>query len=253
MASYLDPNEAPGYVSGDPDWAYHQAEEDDRRDLMLMRANWSSGYKRDDFGDVDDEFANFLDRGAAEAQRAMYAREAAERARAAQRRREREEREQEGGSRGTVRGGITQRENRRRARQQHAQALATVDQMYRDHELDSLEQLPGFTSTRDSEQDLRRHNRQAGAVLQPLSTTFSRRAKEGGYDNEPTENHSYRVNVDENRPLVDIEADAAREREQQRQTFMARELERQLQAADDAPTFRGSGFGPAPLEDLVYR
>eukprot|EP01047_Picozoa_sp_COSAG01_P018758 COSAG01_NODE_1023_length_12063_cov_25.977432_7_plen_156_part_00 len=153
----------------------------------------------------------------------------------------------------TVRGGITQRENRRRARQQHAQALATVDQMYRDHELDSLEQLPGFTSTRDSEQDLRRHNRQAGAVLQPLSTTFSRRAKEGGYDNEPTENHSYRVNVAENRPLVDIEADAAREREQQRQTFMARELERQLQAADDVPTFRGSGFGPAPLEDLVYR
>eukprot|EP01047_Picozoa_sp_COSAG01_P073372 COSAG01_NODE_11943_length_1829_cov_25.165896_2_plen_273_part_00 len=95
MAIYLDPNDAPGYVSGDPEWADHQAEEDDRRDLMLMGANWSSGYKRDDFGDVDDEFANFLDRGAEKAQRAMYAAEAAERARAEQRQREREERERE--------------------------------------------------------------------------------------------------------------------------------------------------------------
>jgi hypothetical protein len=111
--------------------------------------------------------------------------------------------------------------------------------MYANHDLDTVEQLPGYAATRDSDKFLRQHRNQAGAVLQPLSTTFSRRAKAGGYDNEPTENHSYRVNVGENQPLVDIEADVAREREQQRQVFMARELERQLQVAEAGQTGAG--------------
>jgi hypothetical protein len=102
MVSYLDPNQEAYFVDDGDETRAFQAEEDDVNDPMLM-GNAAlmnpSLYARDDFtgtsGIVDDDFANFLDRGAAEAQRAMYAAEAAERARAAQRRREREARERE--------------------------------------------------------------------------------------------------------------------------------------------------------------
>jgi hypothetical protein len=86
-----------------------------------------------------------------------------------------------------------------------------------------------------------------------LSTTHTRRSKESALDNEPTKTYSGLPRVGENRPLVDIEADAAREREQQRQAFLGRELERQMQLTDETPTFRGSGFVPVTVEDLVYR
>jgi transglutaminase-like putative cysteine protease len=154
MASYVD-------LPGDAAW---QGQLDDIRDPMLIGFDAQldpSGYARDHFtgtsGIVDDEFANFLDRGAAEAQRAMYAREAAERARAAQRRREREERMNgdhngpaahhqagSGPSRGIQRRrrAVTQRANRDRAFQSALDHHNRQDRNFSvsDEEFESVEQ-----------------------------------------------------------------------------------------------------------------
>ena len=87
-------NADPGEVNN-PMTENWMADFDNRFDPMVVGLSMS-GHARNHFtgssGIVDDEFANFLDRGARTAQVALYAREAAERAAAAQRRREREKR-----------------------------------------------------------------------------------------------------------------------------------------------------------------
>ena len=151
--------------------------------------------------------------------------------------------------------GITQRESRRQARDQHRQALAALDRMYRDHELDTIDQVPGYTATRDRVQQLQGHAGQAGALLRPLSKDVFRSSQSpsnASLRNRPTGNYGL-PKQGENKPPVNTELEEAQAREQQRQSFLQRELKRQMSLADEASNFQGSGFVPAPLEDLVYK